>query len=136
MTRTSNYCAGFCLALLTLGFVVLPGGYAADSKKTVQEQKEAELYAHLKTQTTLFNEIPDTILVVETVEGKKLHNLVILRKNDGEIVSVTHGREGQLWVDPKGETVSIRVSYGHSIDVENGTRAYFEERTVTFPLKK
>lgn len=95
---------------------------------------EQFLYSTLARQGTINSSQVPYSMFVKGVQGKKLLNPVIKRKNaKGQVDIVAHAREADLRVDMAHKQLLVRMRFGVLLS-EDGSRGYFEDKKFDIPL--
>lgn len=122
------------LATLALYYRIIPYTHHL-LRDMVFRDAEGMLYSLLNRHGMIANAQLPYAMFVKGVQGKKLLNPVIKRKNQrGQIDMVAHAREADLRVDMANKLLLIRMKNGMLIS-EDGSRGYFEDKKFDIPLQ-
>ncbi|MFO0876360.1 MAG: LptF/LptG family permease [Gemmataceae bacterium] len=127
---------GLIMSLATLGlyYRIIPYTHHL-LREMVFRDAEGMLYSILGRHGMISNPQLPYSMFVKGVQGKKLVNPVIKRKNQrGQIDMVAHAREADLRVDMANKLLLIRMKNGMLIS-EDGSRGYFEDKKFDVPLQ-
>jgi lipopolysaccharide export system permease protein len=128
---------GIATSCITMGlyFSVIPYTHAL-LRSLVFYDTEELLYSLLRRQGVINHPQTPFSMWVRSVQGRKLLNPTFKRRNaEGQIDVVAQSREAELHVDMAKKLLLVHMKWGVAT-MDDGSRAYFEDRIWEVPLPK